>query len=59
PIFLNTNLLRSDRLALSLFAKDETENPIRSFKGRGTGYFLAHAARHCKQAPDRNSRLMP
>ncbi|TAY92391.1 threonine ammonia-lyase [Rhizobium ruizarguesonis] len=41
PIFLNTNLLRSDRLALSLVAKDETENPIRSFKGRGTGYFLA------------------
>ncbi|MGO7426426.1 threonine dehydratase, partial [Rhizobium ruizarguesonis] len=36
PIFLNTNLLRSDRLALSLVAKDETENPIRSFKGRGT-----------------------
>lgn len=41
PIFLNTNLLRSDRLALSLVAKDETDNPIRSFKGRGTGYFLA------------------
>ncbi|MBY2918086.1 MULTISPECIES: threonine ammonia-lyase [Rhizobium] len=41
PIFLNTNLLRADRLALSLVAKDETENPIRSFKGRGTGYFLA------------------
>jgi threonine dehydratase len=41
PIFLNTNVLHSDRLALSLVAKDETENPIRSFKGRGTGYFLA------------------
>jgi threonine dehydratase len=44
PIFLHTNLLRSDRLALSLVAKDETENPIRSFKGRGTGYFLADVA---------------
>ncbi|CAN7522127.1 threonine ammonia-lyase [Pararhizobium sp. LjRoot238] len=44
PIFLNTNVLRSDRLALSLVAKDETENPIRSFKGRGTGYFLADLA---------------
>jgi threonine dehydratase len=44
PIFLNANLLRSDRLALSLVAKDETENPIRSFKGRGTGYFLADVA---------------
>jgi threonine dehydratase len=44
PIFLNTNLLRSERLALSLVAKDETENPIRSFKGRGTGYFLADLA---------------
>lgn len=41
PIFLNSNLLHSDRLGLSLFAKDETDNPIRSFKGRGTGYFLA------------------
>ncbi|MCM2473184.1 pyridoxal-phosphate dependent enzyme [Rhizobium sp. CG5] len=41
PVFLNSKLLRSDRLGLSLFAKDETDNPIRSFKGRGTGYFLA------------------
>lgn len=41
PVFLNTSLLASDRLSLSLFAKDETDNPIRSFKGRGTGYFLA------------------
>ncbi|MBX3569477.1 MAG: pyridoxal-phosphate dependent enzyme [Rhizobiaceae bacterium] len=41
PIFLNSSLLRSDRLALSLVAKDETDNPIRSFKGRGTGYFLS------------------
>jgi threonine dehydratase len=44
PIFLNTNVLRSDGLALSLVAKDETQNPIRSFKGRGTGYFLADLA---------------
>ena len=44
PMFLNSNMLRSDRLALSLVAKDETENPIRSFKGRGTGYFLADLA---------------
>jgi threonine dehydratase len=44
PVFLNTDLLRSERLALSLVAKDETENPIRSFKGRGTGYFLADLA---------------
>jgi threonine dehydratase len=44
PVFLNTNLLRSDKLALSLVAKDETDNPIRSFKGRGTGYFLADLA---------------
>lgn len=44
PIFLNTQLLRSDRLGMSLVAKDETDNPIRSFKGRGTGYFLATLA---------------
>lgn len=44
PVFLNSGLLRSDALALSLFAKDETDNPIRSFKGRGTSYFLAGLA---------------
>lgn len=44
PVFLNTDVLRSAKLALSLFAKDETDNPIRSFKGRGTGYFLADPA---------------
>ena len=44
PIFLNTKLLRSEALGLTLFAKDETDNPIRSFKGRGTGYFLAGTA---------------
>jgi threonine dehydratase len=40
PVFLNSKLLRSEKLGLSLVAKDETDNPIRSFKGRGTGYFL-------------------
>ena len=49
PVFLNTPVLRSDRPALSLVAKDETENPIRSFKGRGTGYFLADLA--CDRTP--------
>lgn len=44
PVFLNSPLLRSDRLSLSLLAKDETENPIRSFKGRGTGYYLSYHA---------------
>jgi threonine dehydratase len=41
PVFQSSPLLRSEHLPLSLFAKDETDNPIRSFKGRGTGYFLA------------------
>jgi threonine dehydratase len=41
PVFLDTGLYRCDQLGLMLFAKDETENPIRSFKGRGTGYFMA------------------
>ncbi len=45
PIFLNSRLLTTDKLGFSLFAKDETDNPIRSFKGRGTGYFLAKAPR--------------
>jgi len=44
PHFLNSQLLHSNRLGLSLVAKDETDNPIRSFKGRGTGYFLADLA---------------
>ena len=44
PIFLNSDLLRSEKFGLSIFAKDETQNPIRSFKGRGTGYFLADLA---------------
>ena len=41
PVFLDSHVLRSERLGFPLFAKDETDNPIRSFKGRGTGYFLA------------------
>ena len=44
PVFLNSSVLRAERLGLSLVAKDETDNPIRSFKGRGTGYFLADLA---------------
>ncbi|TCP81226.1 threonine dehydratase [Rhizobium sp. PP-CC-2G-626] len=41
PVFLQSPVLTCDTLGLSLFAKDETDNPIRSFKGRGTGYFLS------------------
>ncbi|KQS67883.1 threonine dehydratase [Rhizobium sp. Leaf371] len=41
PVFLDSPVLVSETAGLSLFAKDETDNPIRSFKGRGTGYFLA------------------
>jgi threonine dehydratase len=44
PIFLHSNLLSCETLGLSLVAKDETDNPIRSFKGRGTGYFMSHLA---------------
>ncbi len=40
PLFLNSRLLRSDSLGFPLLAKDETDNPILSFKGRGTDYFL-------------------
>lgn len=45
PVFLDTPLRRSDALdrlvgAMVTF-KDETANPIRSFKGRGAGAFLA------------------
>lgn len=47
PAFLDTPLIADpalDRaLGLSLYLKDETQNPIRSFKGRGTGYFVAAA----------------
>ncbi|MBY8822874.1 threonine ammonia-lyase [Sphingomonas colocasiae] len=45
PVFLDTPLLRSDVLDRQVGAavtfKDETANPIRSFKGRGAGAFLA------------------
>ena len=41
PVFLDSPLLHSSRLGLELFAKDETDNPIRSFKGRGTDFFIA------------------
>lgn len=44
PVFLGSKILHSGGLGLTLFAKDETANPIRSFKGRGTGYFLAGLA---------------
>jgi threonine dehydratase len=44
PTFLGSPLLRraelDSSLGLSLFLKDETDNPIKSFKGRGTSLFL-------------------
>lgn len=48
PVFLNSPILKTDHRGISLFAKDETANPIRSFKGRGTGYFLAELAGYDK-----------
>lgn len=45
PVFLDTPLRRSDTLdrlfGAAITFKDETANPIRSFKGRGAGAFLA------------------
>ena len=45
PVFLDTPLRRSDTLdrlvGAAVTFKDETANPIRSFKGRGAGAFLA------------------
>lgn len=45
PVFLGSALRTSsdlDRdLGLSVWLKDETDNPIRSFKGRGTSLFVA------------------
>jgi threonine dehydratase len=45
PIFLGSALRTSSdldlRLGLSLWLKDEADNPIRSFKGRGTSLFVA------------------
>jgi threonine dehydratase len=44
PVFLHSPLVRHDlldeRLGCRLLAKLETLNPIRSFKGRGTSYFV-------------------
>lgn len=48
PIFLNTPLVEHAEadaaLGCRLLAKVETLNPIRSFKGRGTDWWLAHQA---------------
>lgn len=44
PIFRNSKLLRTEVAGLELLAKDETDNPIRSFKGRGTGLFLSESS---------------
>lgn len=45
PVFLDTPVRRSDALdralSASILFKDETANPIRSFKGRGAGNFIA------------------
>lgn len=41
PIFLNSPLLRTETQDFLLLAKDETTNPILSFKGRGTSNFVA------------------
>jgi len=45
PVFLDTPLRRSDaldrRVGAAVTFKDETANPIRSFKGRGAGAYLA------------------
>lgn len=47
PVFLNSPIRRSDALDAALdcviLAKDETGNPIHSFKGRGTEFFAATA----------------
>jgi threonine dehydratase len=44
PVFLRSELLEGTaldgRLGLELLLKDETNNPIRSFKGRGTSLFV-------------------
>lgn len=45
PVFLNTPLRRSDAIdrlsGVNILFKDETDNPIRSFKGRGACTFVA------------------
>lgn len=40
PVFLNSKLLVAHHAGMMLAAKDETDNPIRSFKGRGTSWYL-------------------
>jgi threonine dehydratase len=44
PVFLNSRLFESDALAAlcgaHVLLKDETANPIRSFKGRGADFFI-------------------
>lgn len=49
PVFRNTPLLRHDELDLgtgcAIFAKVETLNPIRSFKGRGADFFVQNLPR--------------
>src|SRR5271165_519241 len=46
PVFLNSPLieqaLANEALGCRLFAKVETLNPIRSFKGRGAEYLMAN-----------------
>jgi len=48
PLFANSPLIEQQTanlaLGLRLFAKVETLNPIRSFKGRGTGWWLENQA---------------
>jgi threonine dehydratase len=41
PVFLNSPVLTTEAIGFRLLAKDETANPIRSFKGRGAGFYLA------------------
>jgi threonine dehydratase len=42
PVFLNSRTLSFAESGTDLIVKDETQNPIRSFKGRGTGWFVAN-----------------
>lgn len=44
PEFLDSSLLTTEVQGMALAVKDETDNPIRSFKGRGAHYFLASHA---------------
>ncbi|WP_052216281.1 threonine ammonia-lyase [Sphingomonas sp. ERG5] len=53
-VFLSTPLRRSPALdavlGATLILKDETANPIRSFKGRGTSHFAARLAQEARPA---------